>query len=267
MEKRIITNEEAVEKMLAFVNRNLVLDGTEIKKSKSRTIITGTGIEGEKSVLEIITPSGSGRPITAKYLEGVTEKDKRQVHGKRSYRAFILPRSILYWNAPAVFDGTYLRPAGGITKLQDMLPQFREYFQHFDYTSSIGLSRAEQFLADIHSGDRAMMLNYYNPLKDSIQQVSFRRYPADEPIPSNLLWIKHMAYRLFPTHPTASKEADEKFKELQDGLHEKVRIMIVRNEIASNQKFTLTPRGKGAGIIAYNPAQYEERRQLELLPR
>lgn len=267
-EKPVITNEEAVEKMLAFVNRNLVLDMKRVKKSRSRVVITGTGQDDRDYALEIITPSGSGRPITTKHLERVAEEDRRygkKPHGRRTYRAFILPRSILYWNAPDEFHSPYLRPAADITKLNDMLPHFREYFPQFDYTNSIGLTPAERFLADVHSGKDAMILNYYNVLKDGVQQIGFKRYPADEPIPSNGLWVDGRAYRLFPTHPTASLSADEEYKKTQDELHEKVRIMMVKAVIGQNEKFTLAPHGKGATIVAYNTEQYTRPKQLELM--
>lgn len=251
----ILTPSQITEAMVEYVRANLQLRGLRESGSNKVMTFSGRGLEGEDSdltfALEVIIQHE--KALSHTFFDRILqERSAPRPIRERTYSGFLFPKSIDYRDADILFEGPYFKQARLLPNGAD--PDLKAQYAKFGYWNVKDLSRIEWEFAIPSSGSR---IAYYNPFKGTIQVHEFQKFPEYEPIPDNrplsqyYLW-QWLRIGRFPSGDNGSRNA-KTFREIQQGLHDRVRRIIRSSEIA--ESFTLSRYGKCVAKIV--PAPYK----------
>ena len=266
-ENKYLNGAQAVEMMVEYARRNLLLEDRKETSSKHSMILSGKGVcgvhKGKDFELEMIvdlslTWDSKKSPFLKERLGQLRKKEQ-------PYRMILFPKSIDYANAGMTFEGPFFKSPGLLESLRMMIQSqldarqrvgmenILDNYKRFEWGDVKKLSRLEWKYA-LSLNESAC--TYFNPLHQCIDRHSFARFEPHQIIPGNrkeeqnYFW-KFVLSRKYPEIDYMRMEST--FRGIQKGLHDSVRRIVETEHVKGG--FTLLANGNKGAL----PAEHEER--------
>lgn len=291
----MLTNEQVVHSMIAYVKNNLMLANMGDSQTDYSHIFEGNGIR-------------SGLKKTHFSLDVITDVSTIENTGLQSYlqsridRAspgnrvgFIFPRAIDYDRAKKRYEGPFLRQARLLGTIKETVEDIVAYMigdksvtaEEIEEIKGIfnaattrqAFGRAQKLYQELGDYERekykiltraewetvipfqGSFILYYNPSSRSIEVCRFSKVPSSKGIPDERPLVQGYLWDFLRFNPPEEGDSSRKaeiYRQIQQGLHDHIRQMMLGDNIIRGG-FTLIPAGR-KGLKAA-----KEQRQLLLI--